>query len=130
MKPIVDSVREKEGGPAAEKKSAQMLLFTFMIAAGALTGEAFYGVEAAILAVLDESALGSNSWWPYARITGFVLINVIFGVVIYILFRKAGIIGSGGTGPNKTPNVENQDWWAEKNAEGASQTVLDAELAD
>ena len=130
MKPIVDSVREKEGSTAAEKKSAQMLLFTFMIAAGALTGEAFYGVEAAILAVLDESALGSNTWWPYARITGFVLINVVFGALIYILFRKAGIIGSGGTGPDKNPDIKDQDWWAEKNAEGASQTVLDAELAD
>ena len=31
-----------------------MLLFTFMIAAGALTGEAFFGVESAILAVSDE----------------------------------------------------------------------------
>ena len=107
-----------------------MLLFTFMIAAGALTGEAFYGVEAAILAVLDESALGANSWWPYARITGFVLINVIFGALIYILFRKAGIIGSGGSGPGHPPNAEAQGWWAEKDAEAASQTVLDAELAD
>ena len=31
-----------------------MLLFSFMVAAGMLTGEAFFGVEAAILAVSDE----------------------------------------------------------------------------
>ena len=35
---IVESVRKEEGNAAAEKKSARMLLLTFMIAAGALTG--------------------------------------------------------------------------------------------
>ncbi|MCH2428709.1 MAG: OPT/YSL family transporter [Candidatus Thalassarchaeum sp.] len=98
MKPLVESTRADEGSAAAEKKSAQMLLFTFMIAAGALTGEAFYGVESAILAVLDDS-MGGNSWWPYARLAGFVLINVFLGAIIYVLFRKAGIIGQSGSGP-------------------------------
>ena len=69
-----------------------------MIAAGALTGEAGYGVESAILAVLDDS-MGGNSWWPYARLAGFVLINVFLGAIIYVLFRKAGIIGQSGSGP-------------------------------
>jgi hypothetical protein len=90
-----------------------MLLFTFMLAAGALTGEAFYGVESAILAVVDES-LGHHGWWPYARLVGFVMINVIFGAMIYVLFRKAGIIGQAGGGDGKAPDPPG---------------VMDAELA-
>ena len=54
LKPAVEKVREQEGGPAAERKRALMLMMTFMIAAGALTGEAFFGVEAAVFAVVDE----------------------------------------------------------------------------
>ena len=99
---------------AAEKKGAQMLLFTFMIAAGALTGEAFYGVESAILAVIDES-FGDSSWWPYARLSGFLLFNVLLGAMIYVLFRKSGILGRTGTEPPT----------------GGNRTkVMDAELAD
>ena len=52
--PKVEKIRLKDGTEKAEKKRALMLLFTFMIAAGALTGEAFYGVETAALAVGDE----------------------------------------------------------------------------
>ena len=126
MKPVVETVREQEGSAEAEKKSAQMLLFTFMIAAGALTGEAFYGVEAAILAVLDESAMGGYSWWPYARLFGFVMINVAFGALIYALFRRAGIIGpseGGGKPPSRTIVDAG-------NAGKKTSAVLDAELAD
>ena len=131
LKPVVESVRNEEGGPAAEKRSAQMLLLTFMIAAGALTGEAFYGVEAAILAVLDglvvnEQSLSLYSWWPYARLGGFVMINVILGVIIYALFSKAGIIGGGpGDDPPKTTKVRATDRGPKKGT-----GVLDAELAD
>ncbi|GIS49898.1 MAG: hypothetical protein Ct9H90mP24_1900 [Methanobacteriota archaeon] len=94
-----------KGNAAAEKKSATMLLLTFMIAAGALTGEAFYGVEAAILAVLDEISLGGNLLKTYSfggplpGWQGFVNINLALGVIVYVLFRKAGIIG-GGSGEN------------------------------
>ncbi len=132
LKPVVESVRQEEGGAAAEKRGAQMLLLTFMIAAGALTGEAFYGVEAAVLAVLDEisidgQALSLYSWWPYARLFGFVIINVFLGAMVYVLFSKAGIIGGGGTGgePPK-PNKVRGPVQAAKRPTG----VLDAELAD
>ncbi len=133
LKPVVESVRKEEGGPAAEKKSAQMLLLTFMIAAGALTGEAFYGVEAAVLAVLDEISVGDQalslySWWPYARLAGFLLINVMLGVIVYALFSKAGIIGGGGSGDGPTKGITDPI----KRAKGTKKTtdVMDAELAD
>jgi uncharacterized oligopeptide transporter (OPT) family protein len=132
LKPVVESVRQEEGGAAAEKRGAQMLLLTFMIAAGALTGEAFYGVEAAVLAVLDEisidgQALSLYSWWPYARLFGFVIINVFLGAMVYMLFSKAGIIGGDGTGggpPNPTK--------VRGPVQGAKSPtgVMDAELAD
>ncbi|PDH27948.1 MAG: hypothetical protein CND01_00715 [Marine Group II euryarchaeote MED-G34] len=54
LNPKVEEIRLSEGSAASEKSRALMLLFTFMIAAGALTGEAFFGVESAILAVSDE----------------------------------------------------------------------------
>ena len=114
LKPIVEEVRLKEGGAAAEKKSAQMLLFTFMIAAGALTGEAFYGVESAVLAVVDDS-FKDFGWWPVARLLSFLVINLALGALIYILFSKAGIIGGKGD---------------ERGSDKGGQTVLDAELAD
>ena len=52
--PKGEEIRLSEGSEVAERSRALMLLFTFMIAAGALTGEAFFGVESAILAVSDE----------------------------------------------------------------------------
>ena len=52
--PKVEEIRLSEGSAASEKSRALMLLFTFMVAAGALTGEAFFGVESAVLAVTDE----------------------------------------------------------------------------
>ena len=52
--PKVEEIRLSEGSAASEKSRAMMLLFTFMVAAGALTGEAFFGVEAAVMAVTDE----------------------------------------------------------------------------
>ena len=127
LKPIVESVRKEEGNAAAEKKSARMLLLTFMIAAGALTGEAFYGVEAAILAVLDEISVGGEllktySWWPFARLAGFVIINVVLGMIVYVLFRKAGIIGGGS---NETPPETKAT-----TPKVPSWVPLDAELAD
>ena len=132
LKPVVESVRKEEGGPAAEKKSAQMLLLTFMIAAGALTGEAFYGVEAAVLAVLDGIEVGGQalslySWWPYARLGGFVMINLMLGFLIYALFSKAGIIGRGGPGggPPKSTRASRPVKSTQK-----APSVMDAELAD
>jgi hypothetical protein len=98
LAPKVAAIRALEGAGAAEKKRALMLLFTFMIAAGALTGEAFYGVEAAILAALDESAIGAIDNWPTIRFASFLILNVLLGFLIYALFRQAGILGSSGDG--------------------------------
>ena len=52
--PKGEEIRLSEGSAASEKSRALMLLFTFMVAAGALTGEAFFGVESAVMAVTDE----------------------------------------------------------------------------
>jgi len=105
LQPKVDSIRIEKGAQEAERGRALMLLYTFMIAAGALTGEAFYGVEAAILAVLDDQIGTSLSNWPVIRLSGFIILNVILGAMIYILFSKAGIIGSGATPPENKPPV-------------------------
>ena len=95
LEPVVDQIREQEGSAKAESRSALILLTTFMIAAGALTGEAFFGVESAILAVIDElpivEAFG-NSYW-IARLVGFTVINIIIFGGIYWLFKRAGIFG-------------------------------------
>jgi len=95
LEPVVDQIREQEGSAQAESRSALILLTTFMIAAGALTGEAFFGVESAILAVIDElpiaDSFGSSYW--IARLVGFTLINIIIFGGIYWLFKRAGIFG-------------------------------------
>jgi hypothetical protein len=120
LKPKVEKIREKEGNKEAERARAIMLLGTFMLAAGMLTGEAFLGVESAIFAVVDELPTGDEvaltmdgapvfdadgnpmmedvvfgdiSWYPYARFGAFVMLNVLLAGSIYVLFRKAGIIG-------------------------------------
>ena len=160
--PKIEEIRLKEGSEKAEKSRALMLLFTFMIAAGALTGEAFFGVESAILAVADEveveqtfyesswmddtyldeildtddfnevilyaesnpecseistdqvtctSTISMKSWWPYARIVIFAMVNLSLAVVIYVLFSRAGIIGT------QENNISEED-------------IMDAELAE
>ena len=95
LKPTIELVRETEGASMAERKRALMLLMTFMIAAGALTGEAFFGVESAVLAVIDElpiaADLGENYWM--FRLAGFIAINVALFGAVYALFRAAGIFG-------------------------------------
>ena len=96
LDPVIDEIREQEGSSNAEKKRALILLTTFMIAAGALTGEAFFGVEGAILAVIDELPaivnLFGDAYWV-ARLIGFTLINIIIFGGIYWLFKRAGIFG-------------------------------------
>jgi hypothetical protein len=71
-----------------------------MIAAGLLTGEAFFGTESSILSFIDslwKGDFGSSLTWHFARLGSFVMLNVIIGLVIYWLFRRAGIIGGGQT---------------------------------
>lgn len=60
LQPKVEAIRLEKGPEEAEKSRALLLLFTFMIAAGAMTGEAFHGVESAILAVADEIEVEQN----------------------------------------------------------------------
>ena len=142
-----------------------MLLMTFMIAAGALTGEAFFGVESAVFAVTDElqtehtfteddwtdsyldefilgeyeegeanfssavewatglndAVLDSNenetlpcssiteesitcnvnlavlSWYPAARIVGFIGVNIVLAIGVIALFTRAGVISFGSS---------------------------------
>lgn len=174
LNPKVELIRLEKGTKEAEKSRALLLLFTFMIAAGAMTGEAFHGVESAILAVADEveieqeyeplkwsedtyldeilgvsgdnfdaviayatdrnceyeqrirnldglsgcpetlseeyvsgapctlissesvicsESLGIKSWWPQARFAVFIAVNTSLILVIYLLFKSAGIIG-------------------------------------
>jgi hypothetical protein len=43
--------------------------------------------------VMREEVMGDLSWYPMVRMGTFILINVLLAGGIYILFRKAGIIG-------------------------------------
>jgi len=194
LNPKVELIRLEEGSKEAEKSRALLLLFTFMIAAGAMTGEAFHGVESAILAVADEveieqeyeplkwsedtyldeilevsgdnfdavityatdrnceyeqrirnldglsgcpetlseeyfsgapctlissesvicsESLGIKSWWPQARFAVFIAVNTSLILVIYLLFKSAGIIG--------IKDIDEKEHIPE---------VMDAELAD
>ena len=99
LEPVVDQIREQEGSAQAESRSALILLTTFMIAAGALTGEAFFGVESAILAVIDELPIAESfgdSYW-IVRLVGFTFINIIIFGGIYWLFKRAGFFGRTAT---------------------------------
>tara|TARA_B100001996_G_scaffold375506_1_gene355530 strand:- start:1460 stop:3010 length:1551 start_codon:yes stop_codon:yes gene_type:complete len=194
LNPKVELIRLEKGSKEAEKSRALLLLFTFMIAAGAMTGEAFHGVESAILAVADEveieqeyeplkwsedtyldeilgvsgdnfdaviayatdrnceyeqrirnldglsgcpetlseeyvsgapctlissesvicsESLGIKSWWPQARFAVFIAVNTSLILVIYLLFKSAGIIG--------IKDIDEKEHIPE---------VMDAELAD
>ena len=97
LAPRIEKIKETEGSAAAEKQRALILLGTFMVAAGLLTGEAFFGTESSILSFIDslwdEDFSNSMSWYGL-RMAGLILINVIGGLGIYLLFKRAGVIGS------------------------------------
>ena len=65
-----------------------------MIAAGLLTGEAFFGTESSILSFIDTLMPDpyATSWY-FGRLIGFVILNVSIGAGIYYLFKRAGIVG-------------------------------------
>jgi len=96
LQPRIDAIKEKEGTTVAEKQRALILLGTFMIAAGLLTGEAFFGTESSVLSFIDtlwpEDFANSTTWY-IARLVSFVALNVIIGGLIYYLFKRAGVIG-------------------------------------
>ena len=96
LKPRIEAIKEEEGTVVAEKKRALILLGTFMVAAGLLTGEAFFGTESSILSFIDSlwsPEFGSSLEWHIARLGGFVALNAAIGWLIYWLFKRAGVIG-------------------------------------
>jgi hypothetical protein len=94
LKPKIEAIKEEEGATAAEKKRALILLSTFMVAAGLLTGEAFFGTESSILSFIDTLVADPNSsGWYIGRMAGFIGLNVGIGYGIYALFKRAGVIG-------------------------------------
>ena len=96
LQPRIDAIKEEEGTVVAEKKRALILLGTFMVAAGLLTGEAFFGTESSILSFIDSlwsPEFGSSLEWHMARLGGFVALNALIGWAIYALFKRAGVIG-------------------------------------
>ena len=107
LQPRIDALKEKEGTTVAEKQRALILLSTFMVAAGLLTGEAFYGTESSILSFIDsvwydddgaktimgiENFANSGAWYAI-RMGGLIFLNVSIGALIYYLFKRAGVIG-------------------------------------
>ncbi|MDP6640273.1 MAG: OPT/YSL family transporter [Candidatus Poseidoniaceae archaeon] len=97
LDPEIERIKEEEGPVVAEKQRALTLLSTFMIAAGLLTAEAFFGMEAAIFAFMDTlgfvKALDPTTWY-FVRLGGFLGFNVLLGGMIYLLFKSAGILGN------------------------------------
>ena len=94
LRPKIDAIKEKDGATVAEKQRALLLLSTFMVAAGLLTGEAFFGTESSILSFLDTLVSNPDSTaWYFARMGGFIGLNVLIGGGIYLLFKRAGVIG-------------------------------------
>ena len=66
-----------------------------MVAAGLLTGEAFFGTESSILSFIDTLVPNPNgSGWYIGRMAGFIGLNVGIGWIIYALFKRAGVIGA------------------------------------
>ena len=91
LKPAV----EEAGGD--EKLRALMLLGTFMIAAGLLTGEALFGTLSAVFSFVDTlgfvGTLGGS--WQFIRLAAFLGTTATLSYIVYALFRSAGILGTG-----------------------------------
>jgi hypothetical protein len=98
LKPRIEKIKAESGTTEAEKQRALILLGTFMVAAGLLTGEAFFGTESSILSFIDTLVPDSSSMvWYFGRLLGFIILNLSIGLGIYYLFKRAGIIGGGGS---------------------------------
>ena len=109
LTPKIEAIKEKDGATAAEKQRALILLSTFMVAAGLLTGEAFFGTESSILSFIDSlwiatpdnetgtffgiDEFSSSVQWYIGRMVGFIGLNLAIGGGIYYLFKRAGVIG-------------------------------------
>ncbi len=117
LRPRIEKIKAKEGAVAAEKQRALILLGTFMVAAGGLTGEAFLGTESSILSFIDslwmpslndagemvpgllqdifgtsDEFVNSNTWY-WTRLGSFIFINFLLVWGIFSLFKRAGVIG-------------------------------------
>tara|TARA_B110000444_G_scaffold259555_1_gene303669 strand:+ start:7857 stop:10190 length:2334 start_codon:yes stop_codon:yes gene_type:complete len=98
LKPRIEKIKAESGTSEAEKQRALILLGTFMVAAGLLTGEAFFGTESSILSFIDTLIKDPTSTtWYVGRLFGFVILNVSIGYGIYYLFKRAGIVGGGSS---------------------------------
>ena len=109
LTPRIDKIKEESGTTVAENQRALILLGTFMVAAGLLTGEAFFGTESSILSFIDSlwvptdenvsgtffgiANFGDSTVWFFTRMIGFIGLNVAIGFTIYSLFKRAGVIG-------------------------------------
>ncbi len=83
LTPRIDKIKEESGTTVAENQRALILLGTFMVAAGLLTGEAFFGTESSILSFID------SLWFPtddYVIVTFFFIAN--FGVSTLFFFSR------------------------------------------
>ena len=98
LKPRIEKIKAESGTTEAEKQRALILLGTFMVAAGLLTGEAFFGTESSILSFIDTMISEPSSMvWYFGRLLGFVILNLSIGFGIYFLFKSAGIVGGGNS---------------------------------
>ena len=117
LRPRIEKIKAKEGAVAAEKQRALILLGTFMVAAGGLTGEAFLGTESSILSFIDSLWMPSlndagemvpgllqdifgtsdefvnSTTWYWTRLGSFIFINFLLVWGIFSLFKRAGVIG-------------------------------------
>ena len=94
LKPRIEKIKQEHGSNEAEKQRALILLSTFMIAAGLMTGEAFFGTESSILSFLDTLVEDPfSTYWYAGRLVLFFVLNLTIGALIYWLFKRAGVIG-------------------------------------
>jgi hypothetical protein len=63
-----------------------------------LTGEAFFGTESSILSFIDTLVPNPDgAGWYIGRMVSFVGLNLAIGGGIYLLFKRAGVIGGEKT---------------------------------
>ena len=94
LKPRIEKIKQEHGSMRLKNRRALILLSTFMIAAGLMTGEAFFGTESSILSFLDTLVEDPfSTYWYAGRLVLFFVLNLTIGALIYWLFKRAGVIG-------------------------------------
>lgn len=85
---------EAEGGN--EQLRAVYLLGTFMLATGLIVGEVAFGLENALLGVLDSLVSNPDSiGWAFTRLALFVVGNAALGGALFWAMWRIGIFGGG-----------------------------------